>query len=116
MAATLTLICTRTCGTCRKAVALLEDQGVPYVYREYRDDPLDEGELRDVLAKLGVGPRAVLRPKEATAEGIDAATGDDELIARMAATPTLLQRPIAVRGERAVLGRPVEALAEFLGI
>lgn len=116
MAAALTLICTRTCGTCRKAVALLEDQGIPYVYREYREDPLDEAELRDVLKRLGVGPRAVLRPKEAEAEGIDATVTDDELIARMAAMPTLLQRPIAVKGERAVLGRPVEALAEFLGI
>ena len=48
---TLTLICTRTCSTCRKAVALLERAGASFVYREYTSDPLDEDEIRDVLGR-----------------------------------------------------------------
>lgn len=87
---------------------------MPFRYREYREEPLDEGELREILGRLGVGPRELLRPKEAKAQGIDGALSDDELIGRMAAHPTLVQRPIALLGDRALLARPETLLPEFL--
>ncbi|MEZ4321169.1 MAG: ArsC/Spx/MgsR family protein [Myxococcota bacterium] len=104
------LICTRTCSTCRKAVALLEDQGMAFTYREYTKDPLSADEIRSVLAKLGMGPRDVLRAADAKKNGIADELDDDALIAAMAEIPRLLQRPIGVKGAKAALGRPVENL------
>ena len=89
---------------------------MPFRYREYREEPLDADELREVLALLRVGPRDVLRPKEAKALGIGPEIEDDALVDRMAEAPTLLQRPIAVRGDRAILARPETLLRGFLGL
>jgi arsenate reductase len=83
---------------------------MPHTYREYTKEPLSEDEIRAVLAKLGVGPRDVLRSRDAKKHGIEPSLDDDALIAAMAEHPRLLQRPIAVKGERAALGRPVENL------
>ena len=58
--------------------------------------------------------REVLRSRDAKKRGLSGEESDDELITLMAAHPTLLQRPIAVLGERAVLGRPVENLVALL--
>lgn len=89
---------------------------MPFRYREYREDPLDVDELRSVLSLLGVGPRDVLRPKEAKALGIGLEVDGDALVARMAESPTLLQRPIVVRGDRAIVARPETLLRGFLGL
>ena len=89
---------------------------MPFRYREYREDPLDADELRSVLSLLGVGPRDVLRPKEAKALGIGPEVDGDALVVRMAQSPTLLQRPIVVRGDRAIVARPETLLQSFLGL
>ncbi|MCP3982708.1 MAG: arsenate reductase (glutaredoxin) [bacterium] len=94
---------------------MLEDNGIEYTYREYRQDPLSAAEIRDVLAKLGVEPRDVLR-KNDKAYKEQGLTGDEsakKLIALMAQHPTLLQRPIGVRGKQARIGRPPETLLEL---
>lgn len=93
---------------------MLDEHGIDYTYREYRKQPLDEQELRAVFAKLGVGPRALLRMRDAKKEDLTGDEDDDVLIARMAANNRLLQRPILVDGDRAVVGRPVEALEALL--
>lgn len=109
------LICTKTCGTCRKAVALLNERGVNFEYREYRETPLSRDEIVDVLAKLDMGPRELLRVKDAVKLEIDHATLDDDaLIDAMAEHPGLIQRPIGIVGDKAVLGRPHEALLELV--
>jgi len=111
---TMQLICTKTCGTCRKAVALLEERGIEFEYREYKKDPLSEAELKSVLKKLGVGPREVLRTRDANKLGLSGDESDAELIGLMAEHPTLLQRPIGVVGKKAAVGRPPEALLEIV--
>lgn len=106
-----------TCTTCRKLHALLTERGIDFESVEYHVTGLSQDELRGLLAKLGCGPREVLRRREPlVAElGLDQADVDDEtLIARMVAHPELVQRPIVVRGERAVLARPVERVLELL--
>ncbi len=108
------LICTKTCGTCRKAVALLEQKGIAFEYREYRQDPLSKQELEDILKKLGMGPRDVLRTRDANALGLSGDETDAELLDLMAEHPTLLQRPIGIVGDKAALGRPPEALLEIV--
>jgi arsenate reductase len=89
---------------------LLDEKGVDYRYREYTREPLSEKEIRSVLGKLGLRPRDVLRKNEF---GLTGEEPDDELIAAMVRRPTLLQRPIGVLGNKAVVGRPPERLLEL---
>lgn len=93
---------------------MLNEQGADFTYREYTRQPLDEAELRALFAKLGVGPAAVLRKRDAKKAELSGDEDDDTLIAAMAANNRLLQRPILVVGDRAVVGRPVENLRELL--
>lgn len=93
---------------------MLDEHDASYRYREYTKEPLSEDEIRRVLDLLGVEPKAVLRTRDAKKAGLTGDEPDDELIAAMAETPGLLQRPIGVLGERAVVGRPVENLLSLL--
>jgi arsenate reductase (glutaredoxin) len=65
-----------------------------------------------VLGKLGVGPKAVLRKRDKAYKelGLTGAESDDVLIGHMAKHPTLLQRPIGILGDKAVIGRPITEL------
>jgi arsenate reductase len=106
-----------TCTTCRKLRALLAEHGVEYESIDYHATGIGEGELRGLLDKLGCRPRDVLRTREPLVEQLganEASMSDDELIALMAVNPALLQRPIVVRGDRAVLARPIERALELL--
>jgi arsenate reductase len=93
---------------------LLNDEGIEFTYREYTQDPLSESEIRDVLGKLGMGPRDVLRSRDANKAGLSGAESDDRLIELMANNPRLLQRPIGVVGSKAAVGRPAEQLLTIL--
>jgi arsenate reductase (glutaredoxin) len=106
-----------TCTTCRNLYALLTERGVDFESVEYHVTGLSEPELRELLRKLEVGPREVLRMREPLVKelGLDREdVSDEELVARMVEHPVLVQRPIVVRGERAVLARPVERVLELL--
>jgi arsenate reductase len=114
---TLTVYEKPTCTTCRKLYALLTERGVDFESVEYHVTGVTEPELRELLRKLGTGPREILRTREPlVAElGLDEpSVSDEQLIAQMVAHPELVQRPIVVRGERAVLARPVERALELL--
>lgn len=95
---------------------MLKEKGIAYRYREYTRQPLSEAEIRELLRLLGVRPAGVLRRRDAAFRklGLTGEEPDAELIAAMAANPTLLQRPIGVSGERAVIGRPPERLLELV--
>ena len=91
---------------------MLDEKNIPYRYREYTEEPLTQAEIKKVLGFLGMGPRDVLR-KNDKAYKENSLTGDEtdaQLIKLMAAHPTLLQRPIGIKGDRAALGRPPENL------
>lgn len=94
---------------------MLDEKGIEYRYRDYVKNPLSEAEIREVLGRLGHRPKDVLRTKDAAfqALGLTGDEPDEELVAAMARHPTLLQRPIGVAGERAVVGRPPERLLEL---
>ena len=94
---------------------MLNDNGVEYAYREYRKDPLTQAEIRDVLKKLGLRARDVLRTRDRAFGELDL-TGDESektLVEHMSTHPTLLQRPIGIKGTRAVVGRPPEELLKL---
>ena len=104
-----------TCTTCRNLFTLLTERGIDFEQVDYHVEGLSEDELRDVLRKAGLRPRDVLRPKESRAAGVDGdAMSDDALLALLVERPELLQRPLVVRGDRAVLARPPEKVLELL--
>ena len=96
---------------------MLDEQKIPYRYRDSVRDPLSEDELRRVLGLLDVRPAEMLRKRDRAYQelGLDGSEDDATLIAHMAAHPTLLQRPIGVLDDRAVVGRPPERLVEMAG-
>ncbi len=93
---------------------MLKEHGVDYVYREYTKEPLTRAEVVDVLGKLGVGPRDVLRARDAKALGVGPEVDDDALVGLMAEHPGLLQRPIVIDGDRAIMARPADLIEDFL--
>jgi arsenate reductase len=97
--------------------ALLIERGVDFESVDYHVTGFEEGELRELLRKADVGPRELLRVREPLVKelGLDRAElSDEQLIAQMTAHPQLMQRPVVVSGERALLARPVERVLELL--
>lgn len=95
---------------------MLDEHAVEYRYREYTQEPLSKPEIERVLKMLGCKPVDVLRKNDKAYKELGL-TGEEpakKLVALMAEHPTLLQRPIAVLGRRAVVGRPVENLLELI--
>jgi arsenate reductase (glutaredoxin) len=106
-----------SCTTCRKLSALLAEHDVECESIDYHVSGISEEELRGLLGKIGCSPREVLRTREPLVKelGLDRdEVSEEELIAQMVANPTLLQRPIVVNGERALLARPIERALELL--
>lgn len=106
-----------TCSTCRAGVMILKENGVPYRTVRYYDEPLTEEKLTELIRKMGITPRELLRTREEKYKELDLANknlSDTELIQLMIRYPDLMQRPIVERGNRAILGRPVEKIREFL--
>ena len=84
---------------------------------DYHVDPLTEDEIRELVRKTGRPARELFRAGEPVYSELGLAErvpDDDEAIALMAQHPALMQRPVIVRGDRAVLGRPVERVLELL--
>ncbi len=104
------------CSKSRAALKLLEEHGITPKVRRYLDEPPSEAEIRDVLARLGKRPIEIMRTKEPLFRelGLSKESDDETLIRAMAAHPRLIERPIVIRGDRAVLGRPPEKVREIL--
>jgi arsenate reductase len=104
----------RTCTTCRRLAELLDERGIDVERVEYHVEGLSEPEIRGLLAKAGLRARDALRLREEGARALAEADDEDAIVAAMAARPELLQRPIVVNGDRAVLARPIERVLEIL--
>ena len=105
------------CSKSRAALDLLRERGIEPDIRDYLQQPPSVAELRDLLAKLGTGPRSLLRSGEAeyAALGLDDPELDDAtLLAAMHAHPRLMERPVFVHGRKAVIGRPSERVLDIL--
>ncbi len=105
------------CSKSRQTLALLEENDIKPELVLYLDTPPTAPELSELLRKLGISARALLRKgEEAYKENglADTALSDEQLIAAMVATPKLIERPIVVKGQRAVLGRPPENVLALL--
>lgn len=116
--AELTIYEKPTCTTCRGLAELLRERGVDYEAIDYHVEGLTEEELRELVRKTGGPARALLREREPVYAELglgERELADEEAIALMAQHPQLLQRPVVVRGDRAVLARPPERVLDLLG-
>lgn len=113
----LTLYHNPRCSKSRGALELLEARGLTPTVVRYLETPLSAAQLRDLLAKLNISARQLLRSGEDEYKALNLAYSgltDAQLIDAMAAHPKLIERPILVAGDKAVIGRPPEKVLEIL--
>ncbi len=114
---TLTIYHNPRCSKSRQALALLQERKVPLRVVEYLKEPPTRAELAGLRRKLGLSPAQWIRKNEAELKEahLDSNAPEDKLLDAMAKHPILIERPIVVRGDRAVVGRPPERVLELLG-
>ena len=104
------------CSKSRQTLALLQENGVEPDVVLYLDNIMTAGELRGLLAKLGISPMQLVRKGEAVwkekYKGKE--LSDDQVIEAMIANPKLIERPIVEKDQSAVLGRPAENILELI--
>lgn len=105
------------CSKSRRTLELVREEGFEPVVRLYLKDAPDAAEIRAALAALGFDdPRALMRVCEPVyrAGGLGDIDEGEALVAAMAADPVLIERPLVMRGDRAAIGRPPEAVLALL--
>ena len=105
------------CSKSRNSLALLEDKGVEVEVVKYLDEVPNKEELQTMLTLLGMNSaRELMRTKEAIYKELSLADENSEelLINAMLENPKLIERPIVIKGNRAVIGRPIEKVIELL--
>jgi len=96
---------------------MLKDSGVDFNTVDYYLDPIPKPRLLELLKKMRIAPRQLLRTKETIYKTLklgDRDLSDDEIVDLMVKHPDLIQRPIVENGARAILARPAERLKEIL--
>jgi arsenate reductase len=104
------------CAKSRAALAVLQAHEVPLRVVEYLKQPLTRTELAGLRKKLGRSPAEWIRKGEPAYKQarLGAGSSEEQLLDAMAKQPILMERPIVVRGKRALLGRPPERVLELL--
>lgn len=105
------------CSKSRAALAILTSRGIAPETVDYLKTPPDVARLREVVAMLGVPPRDLLRTGEPAYRALrlaDPALDDAAILQAMADHPILIERPVVIAGDRAVIGRPPETVEALL--
>jgi arsenate reductase len=105
------------CSKCRTTQGILQERGVDATYVQYLEQTPTKDELRRVLGLLcASSPREIVRTGEAVWKELDlpADASDDDILDAMVANPILIERPIMIVGDRAVVGRPPERVLDLL--
>lgn len=105
------------CSKSRQTLALLEEKGIAPEIILYLDTPPTADELVAVLKKLGMQARELMRKGEDEYKALnldDASLAETDLVAAMASHPKLIERPIVIRGKKALIGRPPENVLQLL--
>lgn len=104
------------CGKSREAIAFLENAGKEFIIIKYLENPPSYDQLVDLLKKLNYEPLDLVRQKESV--WIENFKGKDltneDIIKALAENPILMERPIIVLAEKAIVARPVEKLNDFI--
>lgn len=106
-----------TCTTCRQVYKALQEAKVDFDAVNYYVDPIPKSKLKELLGKMGISAKELLRTKEDIYKQLKLSEqnlSDSELIDLMAKHPDLIQRPIVEKGACAILARPAEKLKEIL--
>lgn len=113
---TITVYYNPRCSKCREATALVTERGYNTVLVKYLDTPLNKEELNSLLRKLGMKPLALIRKGEDAFKQHYAGRtlSDDEWLEALVAYPVLMERPVVVRGNKAIVARPAEKVLEIL--
>lgn len=101
------------CSKSRQTLQLLHDNNIEPDVVMYLETPPNADQLRTLVEQLGISPRELLRKGESAYKELnlkDSNLTDEELIDAMAKHPKLIERPIVVKGHKAVLGRPPESI------
>ncbi len=112
----LVLLHNPRCSKSRAARAVLQERGVRFAERRYLEEPLSRPELQELGRRLGRPPGDWVRRGEGAFReaGLSVDSPPDALLEAMARHPILMERPILVRGRRAVVGRPPERVLELV--
>ena len=105
------------CGTSRKTLAILEEEGAEVTVREYLKDVPSRDELEAIYDRAGMSPREGLRAREPLAEELGLnipSTSDDTILDAMVANPILIERPLVETEKGVRLCRPQEKVREIL--
>lgn len=104
------------CSKSRQAMATAGEEGVEVEEVRYLESPPDAAALAGIVAKLEDPVTDLIRAGDARKAGIDPKgfTTDEEVIALLIEQPQLMERPLLVRGDKAIIGRPTERVAPFL--
>ena len=114
---TVTILHNPRCSKSRATLNMLREKHIEPKIIDYIETPPTAEEFREILAKLGLGPRDLLRRGEKIYKQLelgDTALSDTALITAMVGNPILIERPIVVNGDKAALGRPPENVLEIL--
>jgi arsenate reductase len=114
---TITIYQKPTCTTCREVYAALKDSGVDFESVDYYTDPIPKAKLKELLQKMGITARELLRTREDIYKQLrigERQLTESEILDLMVEHPDLIQRPIVEKGSRAILARPAERLKEIL--
>lgn len=114
---TITIYQKPTCSTCRQVHTALRESGVDFEAVNYYSDPIPRAKLMELIRKMGITPRDLLRTKEEAYRTLglaDPAVTDAQIVDAMVRNPDLIQRPIVEKGSRAILARPAERLKDIL--
>jgi len=114
---TITVYQKPTCTTCRQVYDALREAQVDFEAVDYYIDPLTRPQLEELIRKMQITPRDLLRTKEQAYRTLglsDPAVTDAQIIEAMVTHPDLMQRPIVEKGNRAILARPAARLKEIL--
>ncbi len=112
----ITIYHNNRCGKSRTALCIIEEQGKPFKTVEYLKDVPTVEELKSIIKKLKIKPHDLIRTKEAVyIENYKGKTlRDDEWIQAMHEHPILIERPIVINGNKAVVARPPEKVNEVI--
>ena len=104
------------CSKSRECLLQLEELDIPFATTKYLNEPLTKPELKELVKKLGVKPIELVRQKEPLwiEKFKDTGLTDGKIIDALVKYPELIERPIVVNGNKAVIARPIERINEIL--
>jgi arsenate reductase (glutaredoxin) len=116
MADEITVYFNPKCSKCRTAHSILDERGVDATYYRYLEQPPTRAELERVMGLLGIDdPRQMMRTGEGVYKELKLKDASrEELLDAMASNPILIERPIVIKGDKAVIARPPDRVLEIL--